>query len=193
MKRLYSRLITFISVDHPSVGLKQLPLTVVFVLSLLVLLFVPGIQITNLVMATLGIALLLVATVLSALFTARPKLERWSLVIPIIDFLAIGTFRDGTGGIMSLFGAMVVLPVVWVASEKGRRYILIAAAGTCVALILPYIMGGTEFTSASDVVRWTFAPLVYLFVASIINELARQSRSQLHAIHGLADEKERML
>ena len=49
------------------------------------------------------------------------------------------------------------------------------------------------FTSASDVVRWTFSPLVYLLVASIINELARQSRSQLHSIHALADEKERML
>ncbi|MDQ1545752.1 MAG: hypothetical protein QOH69_656 [Actinomycetota bacterium] len=193
MKRLYSRLITFISVDHPSVGLKQLPLTIAFVISLILLLFVPGIQITNLVLATLGIILLFVATVLSALLTIRPKLDRWSIVIPLIDFLAIGAFRTGTGGIMSLFGAMVVLPVVWVAAEKGRRYILIAAAGAVAALILPYVTGAIEFRNASDVVRWTFAPLVYLFVASIINELARQSRSQLHAIHELANEKERML
>jgi signal transduction histidine kinase len=193
MKRLYSRLIGFLSVDHPSVGLKQLPLTVVFVISLLVLLFVPGIQVTSLVMATVGISLLFAATVLSAVFTALPRLDRWALVIPLFDFLAIGTFRAGTGGVMSLFGAMIVLPVVWVAAERGRRYILIATAGTVAALIVPYAVGVTEFASSSDVVRWTFSPIAYLFVAAIINELARQSRSQLHSIHGLVDEKERML
>ena len=193
MKRLYSRLVGFISVDHPSVGLKQLPLTVVFVMALVVLLFVPGIQITSLVMATLGISLLFVATVLSAVFTIIPRLDRWAILIPLLDFLAIGTFRAGTGGILSLFGGMVVLPVVWVAAEKGRRYILIATAGTVFALILSYLTGVTQFTSDSDVVRWFFSPIVYLFVAAIINELARQSWSQLHSIHALADEKERML
>ena len=193
MKRLYSRFVAFISVDHPSVGLKQLPLTIVFVIVLLVLLLVPGIQITSLLMATLGICLLFLATVLSAAFTMFPKLDHWAILIPLIDFLAIGTFRAGTGGILSLFGAMIALPVVWVAAEKGRRYILMAGAGTVVALIMPYVVGVTQFTTASDVVRWTFSPTVYLFVASIINELARQSRSQLHSIHGLVDEKDRML
>jgi signal transduction histidine kinase len=193
MKRLYSRLFGFISVDHPSVGLKQIPLTAAFIIALLVLLFVPVISITSASMAAIGIALLFVATVLSAVFTLYPRLDRWAIVIPLLDFLAIGTFRAGTGALQSLFGAMVVLPVVWVAAEKGRRYILIAAAGTVVALILPYAVGVTKFTDASDVVRWIFGPIVYFFVAAIINELARQSRSQLHSIHNLVDEKEGML
>jgi signal transduction histidine kinase len=193
MKRLYARLVAFISVDHPSIGLKQLPLTVVFVIALFVLLLVPGIEITSLFMATLGISLLFLATVFSAVFTVFPKLDRWAILIPLFDFLAIGTFRAGTGGILSLFAAMVVLPVVWVAAERGRRYILIATAGTVAAVIIPYIANVTEFATASDVVLWTFSPIVYLLVASIINELARQSRSQLHAIHELADEKERVL
>jgi signal transduction histidine kinase len=193
MKNLYQRIVTFLSVDHPSVGLKQLPLTVAFVISLGVLLFVPGIQITSLLMASLGIGLLFVATVLAAVFTLNASLERWSILVPLLDFLAIGTYLAGTGGIMSLFGAMVVLPVFWIAAERGRRYILIAAAGTVVALITPYVVGVTQFTSAIDGVRWIFSPLIYLFVAAIINELARQSRAQLHSINALVDEKERML
>jgi signal transduction histidine kinase len=193
MKRLYSRLISFISVDHPSVGLKQLPLTVAFIIALLVLLFVPGIVITSEPMATLGIALLFVATVLSAVFTVFPRLESVAVLVPLLDFLAIGTFRVGTGGIVSLFGAMVVLPVLWIAAERGRRYILIATAGAVVALILPYVFGVNDFTSGSDVVRWTYAPIVYLFVAAIVNELARQSRAQLRSIHALVDEKDQML
>jgi signal transduction histidine kinase len=193
MKNLYQRIVKFLSVDHPSAGLKQLPLTVVFVISLVVLLFVPGIQITSMWLATLGIALLFVATVLAAVITLNMKLDRWAILVPLLDFLAIGTYRTGTGGVLSLFGAMVILPVVWVAAEKGRQYILIAAAGTVISLIMPYLFAVTEFSNGSDVVRWTFSPLVYLFVAAIINELARQSRSQLHSIHALADEKERML
>ena len=193
MRKVLRRITRFLSVDHPSVGLKQLPLAVAFVISLIVLLFVPGIEITSELLATAGILVLFVATVLSAIFTITPRFERWAILVPLLDFIAIGTYRSGTGGILSLFGAMIVLPVVWVAAEKGRRYILIAVAGTVVALIMPYAFGVTMFTSASDVVRWTFSPLVYLLVASIINELARQSRSQLHSIHALADEKERML
>jgi signal transduction histidine kinase len=193
MKNLYRRIVGYISVDHPSVGLKQLPLTVVFVVSLVVLLFVPGIPVSNDALAAVGIALLFVATVLSALLTAWPRFGRWGIVIPMIDFVAIGLYRSGTGAIMSLFGAMIVLPVVWIAAERGRRHILFAAAGTLVALIIPYLFGVVQFSSASDLVRFTYSPLVYLFVAAIINELARQSRSQLHSIHGLVDEKERML
>jgi signal transduction histidine kinase len=191
--KVLQRIARFLSVDHPSVGLKQLPLAVAFVVSLIVLLLVPGIGITSEFLASSGITLLFVATVLSAILTIRPELHRWAILVPLIDFIAIGTYRSGTGGIVSLFGAMIILPVVWIAAEKGRRYILIAAGGTVVALIMPYVFGVTMFTSASDVVRWTFSPVVYLLVASIINELARQSRSQLHSIHALADEKERML
>jgi signal transduction histidine kinase len=193
MKWLYHRLMAFLSVDHPSIGLKQLPLAVVFVISLLLVLLVPGINITNPVLATIGMGLVLVATVGSALLTRFPAASRWGILIPLIDLLAVGTFRSGTGGVLSLFGGMILLPVVWIAAEKGRRYIVVAGVGTVVSLILPYVVGSTEFKDASDVVRWTFSPLIYLFVSAIINELARQARSQVHAINELANEKERML
>ena len=193
MKKVYARLIAFISVDHPSPGLKQLPMTLVFAISLVVVLAVPDIQITSIPLTSVGIGLLVIATVFAATATIVPKLDGVTLLIPLIDFVAIGTFRAGTGGIFSLFGAMIILPVVWIAAEKGRRYIVIAAIGTCAVLLSPYIFGVAPFQSGSDVVRAVFSPLVYLFAAAIINELARQSRSQIRAIHELADEKERML
>jgi signal transduction histidine kinase len=193
MRKLYNRLMRFLSVDHPSVGLKQLPFAIVFVIALLLLLLVPGVDITNSLLATVGMALVFVATVGSAVFTRFPKVGGWAILIPLIDFVAVGTFRAGTGGILSLFGGMILLPVVWVAAERGRRYVIVAGVSTVFSLIIPYLVGSTDFTSASDVVRWTFSPIIYVFVAAIINELARQSRSQLRSIHDLADEKERML
>jgi PAS domain S-box-containing protein len=193
MKAIYQRILAFLVVDHPSVGLKQLPLAVAFVISLLIVAFVPGIQITDATMATVGIILLVVATVFSAVLTAAPRLDNWAILVPVIDFMAIGTFRAGTGDTMSLFGAMIVLPVVWIAAEKGRWYILLAGIGTSVALMIPYVFGIIGFTSSSDVIRGIFSPVVYLLAAAIINELARQAREQMHSIRGLVDEKERML
>jgi signal transduction histidine kinase len=193
MKKLYARVMGFLSVDHPSTGLKQLPLAVVFVISIVVVLVVPGLQVTNVLPATIGVALLVLATLLSAIFTIRPKLDRWAILIPLVDLVAIGTFRVGTGGIMSLFGAMIILPVVWIAGENGRRHILIAAVGTSVVLTFPYLFGVNDLEIPEVVVRGLFGPLVYLFVAAIVNELARQSRAQLRSIRNLADERERML
>jgi signal transduction histidine kinase len=193
MKRFYRRVMAFLSVDHPSVGLKQLPLTVAFVAALVVLLFVPDIGLDHPIEATVGVSLLFVATILAAICTWAPRLDRWSIAIPLLDFLAIGLFRAGTGGAASLFSVVVVLPVIWIAAEKGRGYIALAGVGSAVALFMPTLLGLAADVTSSDTVRGIFVPLVFVLVAAIVNELARQSRSQVHAIHELADEKERML
>ena len=193
MRGLYTRLMSFISVDHPSPGLKQLPLALAFVISIVILLVVPGIPLTSEPLAFTGMGLMILATVFAAIITTRPKLDAWAITVPLVDLVAIGLFRAGTGGILSLFGAVVILPVVWIATEKGRRYILVAAVGTGIVLLSPYLFGVTRFESGSDVVRATFSPLVYLFAAAIFNELARQSRAQLRSIRDLAEDKERML
>src|SRR5580698_2431937 len=150
MKKLYARLLGFISVDHPSPGLKQLPLAGVFVMSLVLVIFDKDIVLTSFLSALIGVILMIAATVLAAVLTILPRFDRWAIVIPLVDFLAIGLFGNGTGGHLSLFGAEIVLPVVWVAAERGRRYIVLAAAGTAVALITPYVLGTDRFVAAGD-------------------------------------------
>ena len=193
MKKLLGRIADFMFVDHPSVGLKQLPLTSAIVVALLIVLFVPSVAVSHLIPASIGIALLFGATILAAVFTWLPRLARWSLIVPLIDFVAIGFFRAGTGGTSSLFSVLVALPVLWIAAERGRRYIAVAGLGSAIALFMPTILGLTPEITVSDLVRAVFVPLVFAVVAMIVNELARQSRAQLHSIHLLVDEKERML
>jgi signal transduction histidine kinase len=183
----------FVSVDHPSPALKQLPLAVMFLISLLIIEFAHDVAITDTPMAAVGIVLVIAATALSAVLTALPKYHKLAILVPLIDFVAIGTFRAGTGATMSLFGSLIILPVVWVAAEKGRIYIVLAAVATSFALMIPYIFGVTQLTTPSDVIRGVFGPIVYLFAAAMINELARQGRAQVQANKQLADEKEKML
>jgi signal transduction histidine kinase len=193
MKNLYRRMMRFLSVDHPSPGLKQLPTTVALVIALLLILWVPGLVITGGAWATIGIVLVVAATALAAIVTYLPRLDNWAIIVPVIDFIGLGAFREGTGGTASIFSVVIILPVVWIAAEKGRGYIALAGAGVAVSLMMPYIFGVTPLENANDLVRGFFSPLVFIFAAAIINELARQSRAQLSSIHLLADEKERML
>jgi signal transduction histidine kinase len=194
MKTVVSRLLAFLSSNNPSPGLKQLAITVAFMISLLILLLVPGIPVTSEAVTSVGIGLLVLATLLSAAFTyTNPRFARWVILIPVIDFLAIGAYRAGTGGSESLFSAIITFPVVWIAAEKGRGYIVLAAIGSAIALLAPNILGLSPLNTTGTIVRVIFSPLVYLFVAAIVNELSRQSRAQLTAISDLAEEKERML
>lgn len=193
MKRVFRLVHNILSVDHPSPLLKQFPTTLAFVLALLVLWLVPTVNITNPAMAAVGIGLAALATLIAGVLTRLPRLHHWSIIIPLIDFLAVGTFRAGTGAALSLFAGIVVLPVVWIAAEKGRIHILIAGLGSSVSLLMPFIFGLTAVADPGDIVRGVYSPLVFLFAATIVNELARQSRAQLSSIRALADDKERML
>jgi signal transduction histidine kinase len=193
MPKLWSSVMGFISVDHPTPALKQLPTAIAFAAAILLIIFVPGITVTNEVTAALGIGLIVVATVLAAMFTRMPQYERFVLAVPIVDLIAIGAFRAGTGGVLSLFSAILLLPVVWIAAERGRRHILIAIAGTSVALYAPYFFGLSGEFVGIEFVRGIFTPLVFGLAAAIVNELSRQSRVQLEAIRRLADDKEVIL
>jgi signal transduction histidine kinase len=169
----------FLSVDHPSPALKQLPTAVAFALAIVFLLTVPGIEVSNEAFAATGIALMVVATIVAAVLTRVPRFDAWTIAIPLIDFLAIGAFRAGTGGATSLFAALLVLPVVWIAAERGRRHIV--------------ILGLTPTTNTNEVFRGIFTPFIFAIAAAIINELSRQSRAQLESIRRLADDKEIIL
>ncbi|HEY2642249.1 MAG TPA: ATP-binding protein [Galbitalea sp.] len=193
MKSFYSRVMSYLVVDHPSPALKQLPLVVAFVIALVILAVVPEVTVTNIGLVITGVAVLVGATILAASLSFSAKYERWSILVPIIDFVAIGLFRAGTGSSVSVFGAMVILPVIWVAGEKGRGYVVLAAIGSFIAVMLPFVFGVSPLETGSDVARGIFAPIVYLFAAAIINELTRQSRVQVDSINALAQEKEKML
>jgi signal transduction histidine kinase len=191
MKSFFRMLLGELSVDHPSTALKQLPTAFMFAVSLLLIAVFSAIGITNIPMVVVAIVVIAVSTTLALVFSWT--LARWAIIVPLLDFIGLGAFRAGTGGTASIFSVLIVLPVVWIAAEKGRRFIVIAAIGAGVALMMPYIFGVMTIGNSSDIVRGFFSPVVFLFAAAIINELARQSRSQLRSIRALADEKEVML
>ncbi len=179
--------------DHPSPAVKQSATAIAVVAAAVLTLLVPGLGFSNTTVAVAGIGIIAFATLLSLVFTRVEGLERYALLIPVIDLFGLGAFRAGTGGTASLWASLIILPVVWLAAAEGRRYIVYAGVGTSVALMVPFLVSLSWPQTPGEWLRGFFTPLVFAVAAAIVNELARQSRKQLRSIKDLAEEKERML
>jgi signal transduction histidine kinase len=188
---LVTRLVDTIRVDSAQPFLKQAPFAIAFTGAVVIVMVSPGVDFTVWAAALLGMWGVLFATALSALFTYVPTLARLAILIPILDLLALGAFRAGTGGSGSPFGSLLILPIIWIATQPGRKYIVIAGVGT--AFALTDILGFGAPSTNGDLLRSIFAPTVFAIGAAIINEVSRQSRVQLDAVRRLAEEREVML
>lgn len=185
-----SRLSTAIQ-DSTRPGVRQLASTLGLAIALVYLAFVPHIAIDP-VSVVVAIGIVAIATVAAFAVPWQRVSERWTLVLPLASLLAFGIFRLGTGGSQSVFAALLILPVVWIAAERGRASIAVAAVGTAGMMALPYLLGTEELTAAQGA-RVLFAPLVFAMLAAVVNELAAQSRRQLAAVTVLADERAQAL
>lgn len=152
----------------------------------------PGAEVTDAGAVLAGGVVLLVATALALLAVLRPPAARraaadawaagdgWAVVVPLLSILAVGLLRAGTGGAGSLLGAVLVLPVIWIAAEPGRWWVVLAAGASCLALLLPALTGADGATG-DDLAWWraAFAPVVYALAALTVNELAHRLRRHL--------------
>jgi signal transduction histidine kinase len=183
----------FVFVDKPSPIVKQAPTAIVFIAAFCCVLFIPGVDITNYVASYAAVICMTLATVLAIIFSSVPSINRLALFVPFIDLFAIGLLRMGTGGPISLFSGIIILPVIWIAIEPRRPYILFAAIGTSLALTMPYWLSGTVPTSNTELLRGIVTPVAFAIAAAIINEMSRQAASRVEAIRELAEERDLML
>ncbi len=183
----------FVFIDNPSPVVKQLPTTVVFLGAVVIVLLLPDLRFTDPTAAIAGIVGMALATLLAVTFTVSSPLTRLALIIPFIDLFAIGLLRMGTGGGLSLFSSLIILPVVWIANQPERRYIALAGVGTALSLSLPFTLGAMVPQTSADWLRFTVGPIVFSVAAAIINEMSRQAAGRVEAIHELAEERDVML
>jgi signal transduction histidine kinase len=186
-------ILTKLSVDNPSPALKQMPTSIAFAAAVVIALVVPSVGVSIAFAVVIGIVLMIAATLIAVVLSRQTSLERYAIVVPCVSVLAIGYYRSGTGGTGSLFTGLIILPIVWIAAQKGRRYILVAIIGTSVALMLTYVIEWRLPADGSEWLRGIFTPVVFGLAGAIVNELSRQGRRQLESIRTLAAERELIL
>lgn len=178
--------------DQPTPLLKQMPSFLALLLAVILTSFVPDIDFSSEPVAFAGIGLIVAVTVVAAVISARGVVPgKWVYIIPMIDIIAFGLFRAGTGGAQSLYGALVLIPVVWLAAAPGIRYVFVIVGLTSFMILLPYIANPPE--SAADWFRGVVSPLVFATVAGVVNELSRQQRARTRQAEALANERAQAL
>lgn len=164
----------------PTPVLKQLPMLVLFVLAVLASVAVPTLGISAPRSLLVACGILLVATLLAVLFSLRRDLARFATVVPALDFLVVGLLRIATGENTSVFGSLVILPVIWFCVEPGRWNVLVAFVGVYVTLGLPLLLGlGAQ--NANELWRGFFSALAFAVAGLVVNELSRLTRLSLEA------------
>ncbi|MET3636481.1 PP2C family protein-serine/threonine phosphatase [Curtobacterium oceanosedimentum] len=128
-----------------------------------------------------GVGIAVAGLVLAAVAARWPAVLRVELVIPAIDFVAVGLLRYGTGDSRSVFTTIVALPLIWVAANPGRRNISWPVLGTAGTLMLPYLIAPQD-PQGSEFVRLFTVVVVFGAMAAVTNELARQANLQLAAV-----------
>lgn len=187
------RVLAHLTTATPTPAVKQLPLAGFFLLALFAVLLAPGQFVSNDVAVMAGMVLALVASVLAVYFSSRAILSGWALIVPSIDFFAIGFLRAGTGSNSSAFAALVILPILWFAAERGRRFVLVAAVGAFVTLLIPVAFDWRLLAEPQFLVRSLVSPLVFIVVAAVINQLARQWRLRAESAASRAEERASLL
>lgn len=179
-------------VDNPSPIVKQMPTLVAAALAGVMTWVIPGLPFTDVALALVGLAVVLVATVHAGVLSARHIREGWIvLLVPMVDIVGLGLFRAGTGGAASLFGSLVLLPVIWIAAAPGIRWVFVVGALTSIALLIPYV--AEPPTNAVVWLRGVVGPLVFAAVAAVVNELSRQQRLRVQQAEELVTERTKAL
>ncbi|MCS5721069.1 PAS domain-containing sensor histidine kinase [Herbiconiux sp. CPCC 203407] len=138
-------------------------------------------------------ALMLAAAVFAIVLPRSSLSPRWEIVIPLVTFVAVALLRTATGGQLSPFGALMIIPVVWIASQPGLRYVLISFAGVLGVVAVPFVVGISSVSVAADVARLVFTPAVFAIAAVLINQIARVQNDRLVRLQRLGLERDRLV
>ncbi|MEY9854176.1 PAS domain S-box-containing protein [Leifsonia sp. EB41] len=186
------RWLSRIPLESPSVFVKLVPTLVGYIIAL-GLSLIPGVVSAHIPLFVAGSVAVMIGAFLLAILVPWTRIDaHWNVVVPLVAMLSIGLMRIGTGGSTSSIGVILLLPFVWIATEDGRRNIVIAAVGIFLVLIGP-ILVDVGSTSPADLIRAFFSPVIYAIVAAVVNEIAHRSRRQLQATRAAAEQREELL
>ena len=179
------------AVDTNSVVERQLCMLSVYVIAQFVFVL-PSVQATE-PWAVLLAAALMVAATAGAFALRGPEMPvKAAMLIPLVDLLAVGFLRAGTGGWTSIFSSLLILPVLSLGVEPGRLPLLFGGLVTAGVAVLPEIVDPTVVDDGRWI-RGIFTLVVLGLTALSVNELTRRLRDRVKAVQKLRRRQEILL
>lgn len=171
---------------------RALPTSIAVVLVSLYLLIVRLDVVTSVGWLVAGAGTVLVLQVLAMFIPVDRAHDRLVLVIPVLSLLAVGLFRVGTGGSTSMFGAILLLPLLWIAAEQGRYVVPVASASVVVGLLMPYLLGTEEWANG-QLLRVLVSGAIFTVLAAVVHGYSHRASVTLRHTQQLAEERAALL
>ena len=125
---------------------------------------------------TLALALTL-CIVACCLFVPWRRLpDSFQALPPLSYFLVVVLMRDAESGVVSGFGPLVLLPVVWLALYASRRELIAALVSVATVLAAPILLIGEPSYPPSD---WRFA-FLWTVAAAVVGGTVQQLVKDIH-------------
>ena len=129
---------------------------------------------------SLAMALLVAA---AALLVPWVRMAPWTHVLPPLGYLAsVALLRDAGAGVGSGVGALVLLPVFWIALYGTRRQLVIVLAAVLAAFLAPVLAVGPPAYPAAGVraglLLAAVAGIVGVVVQDLVSRIRRQARER---------------
>ncbi|PTT65589.1 two-component sensor histidine kinase, partial [Arthrobacter sp. HMWF013] len=118
--------------------------------------------------------------------------KRAVLIIPALDCLAIGLSREAGDQYLAVLGFLLVFPVVWLSAGKHPSGVVLAILATILSAVLPPVILGTGFTSASFI-RIVLLPVILGAIALTAHGVANAISSQRRLLQDRAIEVRKLL
>ncbi|MET4589328.1 ATP-binding protein [Arthrobacter sp. 754] len=156
----------------------QLPLSMTMLLVTLLTTFLhPALEWSGPFLYSLAVHLVLLAACALVPWERLPRPA--VLIIPVLDCLAIGLSREAGDQYLAVLGFLLVFPVVWLSVGKHPSGVVLAVLATILSAVLPPVILGTGFTSASFI-RIALLPVILGAIAltthAVANAISRQRR-----------------
>lgn len=116
----------------------------------------------------LGVGAALVATILAFSVPWMQVPERLVMVVPLLDFVAIGLYHDSTVNETSSLSLLCFFPAVWLALLFDMHGVLLATVSTALVSTVPTLLRLRGALDLFIVVRQLLLPLVILLATTML-------------------------
>ncbi|MFC0706523.1 sensor histidine kinase [Cellulomonas uda] len=169
---------------------RQLPFVLAFSVGMVVLAVVDVVVDPTLVLAS---AIVTVAVLVLAVTLPWRRWPAWAAdVLPVASLGAVSLLRAGTGGPSSVLAALLFIPVLTLASQRGRRGVTLATVCVVLVVFTPAVIDPSTFTSLT-VARAVVVALVAFVLALVSHETTERLRVRNAALDRLRVDQDELL
>jgi signal transduction histidine kinase len=162
---------------------KQGTTTVVYLVAILFTTIKPAIEVTSLSAIILSAVFIFMACIVTVAVWLDLSHWHFALIAGAIDVVAFAALQYGTGGLDSVFAACVFAPLIGVSFDAGRRYPVVAAIGSSLAVvdgIFVFVVRASILPPDAERIRDDVSFIVLgLLMVILVMVLVRQSKLQL--------------